>query len=718
MRNQNIKTKVVLFLLIVCFTISTVMGWIGYQNGKTAIKNLGFNQLTSIRATKSSQLQSYLDLVGAQIITLGENPTTIEAMKGFSQAFSELKNEPNQTELTSTLVASDSSLHAYYENEFLPSLESGSHKSQVLTQFLPNSFTAAYLQHHYISENQFPTGRKNALRQANDGSQYSKVHNAFHNTLNSYLEKFDFYDIFLVDHNTGDIVYSVFKEADFATNLRNGPYRRSNIASAYEEANVLALADAPIFVEFDYYAPSYGAPAAFIAKPIFDNGERIGVLIFQMPITRINQIMTGNQHWVKDGLGETGETYLVGPDFTMRSVSRFLVEDREGYFAALEKLDYPSKTISQLDEFDTSILLQRVQTKASFGALSGKSSTGIIEDYRGISVLSSYGPIQFGDHQWALISEIDEAEAFAPIDALARTLIISSLLIGALVVGLAAYFSSQFTKPIISLANAARKVGEGASNISLEVKSTDEIGSLTSSFNDMVENLDSQRRTIEIKNLENTRLLLNILPEPIAERLKSGEAQIADTFSSVSVIFTDLVGFTKWSKGRPPMEVLSMLDDLFGSFDAVASKLGVEKIKTIGDAYMAVCGLPVPNENHASVMAELSFGILDCLEDFNRRNNTELRMRIGIHCGAVVAGVIGTSKFTYDLWGETVNMASRMESTGVPNQIQISQAFYEALNGEYTTTYRGEIEVKGAGMVNTYLLETQTISQQENNIPV
>lgn len=123
----------------------------------------------------------------------------------------------------------------------------------------------------------------------------------------------------------------------------------------------------------------------------------------------------------------------------------------------------------------------------------------------------------------------------------------------------------------------------------------------------MVENLDSQRRTIEIKNLENTRLLLNILPELIAERLKSGEAQIADTFSSVSVIFTDLVGFTKWSKGRPPMEVLSMLDDLFGSFDAVASKLGVEKIKTIGDAYMAVCGLPVPNENHASVMAELSF---------------------------------------------------------------------------------------------------------------
>ena len=705
MRDQNIRTKVVLFLLIVCFSISTVMGWVGYHNGKTAIENLTFNQLTSIRATKSSQMQGYLDLVQSQIVTLGENQMTINAMKNLSMSFSKLGATPGQSEIKESLIAADSSLQSYYANQFIPSLEKGSHKTQALTQYLPDNYTTAYLQHHYIAESSLPLGAKNAMNMALDGSQYSDFHNQYHATLNSYLENFNFYDIFLIDHRTGDIVYSVFKEADFATNLKNGPYRRSNLATAFEEANVLGPNDDPIFVEFDYYAPSYGAPAAFIAKPMFDGDERIGVLVFQMPITRINQIMTGNQNWARDGLGETGETYLVGPDFSMRSVSRFLIEDREGYFKALKKLDYPAKTISQLDEFDTSILLQRVQTKASFGALSGKSATAIIKDYRGISVLSSYGPIRFGDHQWALISEIDEAEAFAPTNTLATILIISSLIIAALMLALAAYFSGQFTKPIIKLAIAARKIGEGASNIQLEVTSKDEIGSLTNSFNDMVTNIDSQRRTIEVKNLENTRLLLNILPEPIAERLKSGEAQIADTFSSVSIIFTDLVGFTKWSKDRPPMEVLSMLDDLFGAFDAAAARLGVEKIKTIGDAYMAVCGLPVPNENHAKVMAELSFAILQCLEDFNQRNNTQLRMRIGIHCGAVVAGVIGTSKFTYDLWGETVNMASRMESTGVPNQIQISQAFHGALEGEYATTYRGEIEVKGAGMVNTYLLD-------------
>ena len=302
MLQLKVAPKVISFLLIICFSISLVTGWMSYQSGKRALEEFSFNQLTAIRAIKSNQMRNYLEFIEAQIQTLSQSRMTIDAMQEYKSAFTALSQELMAAKRPTEMVKAGSPLYSYYESEFLPRLEKGSREAQELDQFLPNSDVSIYLQHHYISENQFPTGRKNALRQAPDGSQYSKVHNAFHNTLNRYLEKFDFYDIFLVDHNTGDIVYSVFKEADFATNLRNGPYRRSNIASAYEEANVLALTDAPIFVEFDYYAPSYGAPAAFIAKPIFDNGERIGVLIFQLPITRINQIMTGNRQWAKDGL--------------------------------------------------------------------------------------------------------------------------------------------------------------------------------------------------------------------------------------------------------------------------------------------------------------------------------------------------------------------------------------------------------------------------------
>ena len=428
------------------------------------------------------------------------------------------------------------------------------------------------------------------------------------------------------------------------------------------------------------------------------------MLVFQLPVQQINEIMTGGQNWINDGLGNSGETYLVGSDESMRSVSRFLIEDREGYFSALRGLSYPEKIIQQLDNFNTSILLQNVQTQAATRAMMGKTETAIIDDYRGISVLSSYTPLQYGDDQWAVISEIDAEEAFAPVVNLSEILALSAALIALGVGLLSALVAGRFIQPIKALAGAAEEVSSGNTKVELPVKSKDEIEVLTENFNQMVVNLRDQREAIEQQIAENTKLLLNVLPPPIAERLKSGESNIADAFPSASIIFTDLVGFTAWSKGMPAMAVLTMLDELFGSFDEVAKDLGVEKIKTMGDAYMAVCGLPTPNENHPQIMAELALGILQKLEAFNKRNGTDLKMRVGIHCGPVVAGVIGTTKFIYDLWGESVNMASRMESTGIPNQIQVSENFYNEIREKYKTELRGEITVKGAGQVKTYML--------------
>ena len=602
------------------------------------------------------------------------------------------------------MIEKGSPLYTYYENELLPKLEEGSNETHELDQFLPKSKTAIYLQHHYIATNKAPLGSKDEMNNALDGSQYSAVHEKYHAIFRSYLQKFGYYDIFLIDDETGEIIYSVFKETDYATSLLTGAFNRSNIADAFLATLELDGPEDVKFTDFKYYEPPYGAPAAFVGSPIYEGEQRIGVLVFQLPVQQINEIMTGGQNWINDGLGNSGETYLVGSDGSMRSVSRFLIEDREGYFAALRGLSYPEKIIQQLDNFNTSILLQNVQTQAATRAMMGKTETAIIDDYRGISVLSSYTPLKYGDDQRAVISEIDAEEAFAPVVNLSEILALSAALIALGVGLLSALVAGRFIQPIKALAGAAEEVSSGNTKVELPVKSKDEIGVLTENFNQMVVNLRDQREAIEQQIAENTKLLLNVLPPPIAERLKSGESNIADAFPSASIIFTDLVGFTAWSKGMPAMAVLTMLDELFGSFDEVAKELGVEKIKTMGDAYMAVCGLPTPNENHPQIMAELALGILQKLEAFNKRNGTDLKMRVGIHCGPVVAGVIGTTKFIYDLWGESVNMASRMESTGIPNQIQVSENFYNEIREKYKTELRGEITVKGAGQVKTYML--------------
>ncbi|MDQ2100267.1 MAG: adenylate/guanylate cyclase domain-containing protein [Tychonema bourrellyi B0820] len=200
------------------------------------------------------------------------------------------------------------------------------------------------------------------------------------------------------------------------------------------------------------------------------------------------------------------------------------------------------------------------------------------------------------------------------------------------------------------------------------------------------------------------RLLLNILPQAIAERLKQGETTIADSFSDVTVMFADLVGFTKLSTHLSPAELVELLNQIFSEFDELADRYELEKIKTIGDAYMVVGGLPTPSQNHAEAIASMAIDIQAAIAKMRTKGDQPLSIRIGINTGPVEAGVIGTKKFTYDLWGDTVNVASRMESLGVPGGIQVTVATYERLRDKYIFEDRGLLQVKGKGDMMTYLL--------------
>ncbi len=212
-----------------------------------------------------------------------------------------------------------------------------------------------------------------------------------------------------------------------------------------------------------------------------------------------------------------------------------------------------------------------------------------------------------------------------------------------------------------------------------------------------------------IKKLQNEqekseKLLLNILPQPIAERLKKGERTIADYFPEVTVLFSDLVGFTELSTGISASTLVKKLNRIFIAFDRLTEQYGLEKIKTIGDAYMLVGGAPTPRSDHAEAVANLALEMLKTLEELNKGMHDNFKIRIGIHTGPIVAGVIGEHKFNYDLWGDTVNIASRMESQGIPDSIQLSETTYQRIKDKFICERRGPIDVKGKGKMVTYLL--------------
>lgn len=217
--------------------------------------------------------------------------------------------------------------------------------------------------------------------------------------------------------------------------------------------------------------------------------------------------------------------------------------------------------------------------------------------------------------------------------------------------------------------------------------------------------LKEQKNQIEKEKHRSESLLHNILPEIIADRLKIEPNVIADAFEQISILFVDICNFTPISEKETPETIVSYLNEIFSFYDDLVEKYEVEKIKTIGDAYMAAAGIPTPRSDHAEVLADLALEMVERIKDFPFYNGKDLNVRIGINSGPAVAGVIGKKKFAYDLWGDTVNIASRMESHGVPGEIQVSEHTYNLLKDKYDFVERGKIDVKGKGLMKTYFLK-------------
>jgi len=459
-------------------------------------------------------------------------------------------------------------------------------------------------------------------------------------------------------------------------------------------------------LDFEAYSPSYDAPAAFIAAPIYENSELIGVLAFQLPVDEINNVMTGNRKWEADGLGKSGETYLVGRDFLMRSVSRFLEQDPKGYGDILRSLGVKESVISRINQYKSSILQQPVRTEAVEEALAGKNGTQIIKDYRSIPVLSSYAPLQLEGLDWVILSEIDLAEAYAPIYSFAKQILIYTTLLILLVTLIAMGLAYWFVQPINQLIANARKVAAGELDAIATLKNEDEFGELAKSFNAMVRSLRTQTNLVKEKSQENDQLLLSVFPSSIAKRLKKGERNIAEDVSNVAVIFSNLTGFSKLSETLTAYEIVSILNDLVAAFDESAERYGIEKIKTIGDSYLGVCGLSIPYLDHDKRVLDLALDMLSIIRRFNHEREFELNIRIGINSGDVVAGIVGRNKFIYDVWGDTINLASALRAACPPGMILVSQQVYRRLQDIYQFEAMPDVESDGKTKVQAWRLTT------------
>jgi len=669
----SIKSRYLFMLFSIAVLCILVIGYTGWFKAKNALTDSIYNHLTSIRAARTQQIENYFKDQEAHLRTLSENLMFIEALEEFSAAFKLLKlyrQVPDKKQLRE--------LESFYAEKFYSKLKTNIIQPQALQDFYPKAGATRYLQYHYIVANKADIGEKHRLNQAPDQSYYSEVHLRFHPAIRLLVEQTGLYDLFLIDKERGHIVYSVFKEVDFSTSLLNGPYAQSSLAKAMYTIMEEPARGRVIIEDFKPYGASYGASAAFMAVPVYNKQNYVGILAIQLPTDKINSIMTRDKNWREDGLGESGEVYLVGSDFTMRSDARFLLEDAEGYLETLKQAEVAEELLHRIKTFKTSILNQSVKTETAYSAHEGRTGHKIVQDYRGIEVLSAYAPLNIGNLRWIILAEKDLAEVNKPIRELQYAMMTATVILVLITGVLSLIFASRFLQPIYEITHIITQFLAGHKVSTIRIDSGDEIGQLKNTVKQLIDNSQQQREKIKVQAQENQTLMLNFLPSAIVKKLQSREKNIAYKHPNVAIMFTSLHGF-EFIEKMEVSAVVKKLGKLFQSFDDLALRYDIEKIAVVGDSYIAACGLNKPRLNYAARCAEFAQQLFEVVALFNQEEELELILRIGIGAGEVISGIIGNERYVYSLWGDAVNIASSIRYDANPNSLRVTQLVYNQL---------------------------------------
>jgi len=465
---MKLNGKLITAMIIVGLLPLIIASIINTYSASSALNRAALNQLESLRVVKKNQIEDYFSQIARQIKSQAAGPLIKNAMVDLDAAFDKLS--PDSALSNTNLLQYKRQVSHYYQQAFAQKMT----LSPDIKPLLPVSENAMIAQYLYIADNANELGQKQQLDNANDGSQYSERHQEYHPILSQFASEFGFYDIFLINPQ-GRIVYSVYKEVDFATNLETGPYRNTNLATVFEQVKKSSPSQSQSLIDYKAYLPSYNAPASFIATAIYKGSKFVGVLAFQMPIDKINLIMQTH-----DGLGETGETYLVGSDMLMRSQSRF------------------SST--------NSILETRVDSLATQQIIAGKVGSNTISDYRGITVLSAFQPLEIAGLNWGVIAEIDQAEALAAVGDLTLASILVAIVSLLFVVMVAILFARSLTRPLRSAVVIAQSISAGRLDNQILVSTRCEVGDLMGSLSDMQDNLNQQIQTDRRALAINTRI--------------------------------------------------------------------------------------------------------------------------------------------------------------------------------------------------------------------
>jgi class 3 adenylate cyclase len=678
---MSIQSKLLAMLLVTSVLSAAVVGFIGYQSGRSSLRASVFDGLTEIRASQSRQLESQFADLKDSLVVYTRGATAIEAIEAFTPAFDQLNDatvNPGQWQ----------SIVDYYKAQYGRSGPDQAGNRVDPNALLPTSNAQRYLQAYYTAP--FDDFDKAiAFDDARDGSAWSAANARFNDFFREIVTRFEFEDALLLD-TRGNVVYSAYKGADLGTNILNGPYRGGELSAAYQKALASNAVDYVGVTDFGDYQPA-DEPTAWMVSPVGPQGRVEGVLALQFPISKINRLMTADKKWEAAGMGKTGETFLVGPDSLMRSDSRLFLENPEQFKRDVIEAGTPPQVADESIRQGGTTLVQPVETEATRLAQRGQDGTIIEDDYLGHESLQAYAPLDLPGLNWSVIAKVDTSEAFAPVSTFTRTLVLSTAVIIFVVCLAAMLLARLFVRPIRRLEAGAQQISSGDYKVTLPVRTRDEFGDLTVAFNDMSRNLAIKEELIAEQRRENDRLMLSLMPEPVVQRYREGEETIAQDHQNVTVVYADIIGLDELTSQLSSEELLAIVNKLTRQFDAAAENLGVEQVRTLHNGYLASCGMSVPRLDNVRRTVDFAIEMRRVIERFNAETGNDLELRAGIDTGTVTSGLVGRATLAYDMWGSAVNVAYQVQSGSPQPGIYVTSRVYDVMRDTKDFSPAGEV---------------------------
>jgi class 3 adenylate cyclase len=685
----SIQSKLVVMMVLCTIVAAAVVGFIAFHAGRSSMRTQVFSRLTELRESQLRALTTEFTDLKNSLIIYSHGAVTVPAIQAFVAGFDQLSN-------VTIDPAQQQSIVDYYNNNFIKQIEQYSNIKPDLPAVLPTSNAQKYLQADYTAKRQSDDVAIQ-IDDAHDGSAWSAANVRYQDFFRQICQRFEFQDVLLLD-TRGNVVYTAFKDVDLGTNILTGPYSGSKLRGAYEKAMASNSDDFVGITDFEIYQPAEGQPTAWMVSPVSVDGRTYGVMALQFPITKINRLMTFDKQWAPSGMGDTGESFLAGPDNLMRSDSRMFLQDPAQYKHDVVEAGTPPDVADDAIRLGSTTLIQPIVSDATRAAQKGQSGTVITTDYLGQETLQAYAPVDISDSSlhWSIVAKIDTAEAFARESAFARTMVLSTVGI-IFVVCLAAVVAAQlFVRPLRKLEAGAQKISAGNYDVAIPVESRDEIGDLTQAFNEMTRSLGIKEDLLNEQRRENDRLLLLLMPERVVERYRQGEEIIAQDHHDVSVIFADIMGLDRLQAELKSEDSLAIINEIARQIDAAAEDLGVEPVRTVHNGYLASCGLNVPRLDNVRRTVDFALETQRIIDRFNTETGHHLSVRAGIDTGRVSSGLVGRSSIIYDMWGAAVNLAYQVQSGSPQPGIYVSQKVYETIGDTIAFTSAGTITIDGS----------------------